>query len=343
MSPLQFEEKYQAEWTELDALLSQLQGRSAIKAANKKKPGEKESGPSSKATKTVISGNRFTQLYRRACEHLALARARAYPSHIIERLDRLTADAHQAIYSQRDFGVKRLAHFLMYDFPASVRAHAKYVWLATVVLMLPTIVLGFMVYAQPELVLSVLEPEQAAQYEEMYSDGADSIGRKRDANTDMMMFGHYIQHNISIGFKCFASGLFAGIGSLFFLAYNGVAFGAVAGYLTERGLAETFYSFVVTHAAFELTAIVLSGAAGIRIGHSLLAPGRRTRVQSLVHAARESIVVVFGAAIMLLIAAAIEAFWSSARWIPLPLKYSVAGVCWVAVISYFSLSGRRAS
>jgi uncharacterized membrane protein SpoIIM required for sporulation len=339
MSPLQFEEKYQAEWIELEDLLSQLQGRSATKASNKKKPGEAAAATSIKVPKTPISGNRFTQLYRRSCEHLALARARAYPAHIIERLDRLTADSHQAIYSQRDFGVRRLANFLTYDFPASVRAHANYVWLATIVMMLPTIVLGFMVYAQPELVLAVVEPEMAAQFEEMYSDSAESIGRKRDADTDMMMFGHYIQNNISVAFRCFASGLFAGIGSLFFLAYNGV----IAGYLTERDLGETFYSFVVTHASFEITAIILCGAAGLRIGHSILAPGRRTRVQSLVHASRESIVIVFGSAVMLIVAAAIEAFWSSGRWIPLPVKYSVAAVCWVAVISYFSLAGRRAS
>jgi uncharacterized membrane protein SpoIIM required for sporulation len=150
-------------------------------------------------------------------------------------------------------------------------------------------------------------------------------------------------NNIGVAFQCFASGLMLGIGSLFFLAFNGVLAGAVAGYLTERGLAETFYSFVVTHAAFELTAIVLSGAAGLRIGHSILAPGRHTRTQSLVSAARESIVIIYGAAGMLLIAAAIEAFWSSAKWIPPVMKYSMAGICWLAVLSYLTLQGRRAS
>ena len=77
-----------------------------------------------------------------------------------------------------------------------------------------------------------------------------------------------------------------GSAALFFLAYNGAFAGALAGYLTERGLSSTFYSFVATHSAFELTAIVLSGAAGLRIGHALLAPGRLTRLQSLVQATR---------------------------------------------------------
>jgi hypothetical protein len=45
---------------------------------------------------------------------------------------------------------------------------------------------------------------------------------------------------------------------------------------------------------------------------------------------------------MLLIAAAVEAFWSSARWMPHPIKYGVAAVCWIAVLAYFVFQGRRA-
>jgi uncharacterized membrane protein SpoIIM required for sporulation len=177
----------------------------------------------------------------------------------------------------------------------------------------------------------------------MYSTHAESIGRQRGAETDVAMFGFYIFNNVSVAFRCFASGLAAGIGSLFYLAYNGILLGVVAGYLTERGMAATFFSFVVTHSAFELTAIVLSGAAGLSIGHSLLAPGRQTRTQSLVAAARESIVVVYGCVGMLIIAAAFEAFWSSAKWIPELVKYSVAAVCWSGVFIYLTWQGRRAS
>jgi uncharacterized membrane protein SpoIIM required for sporulation len=176
----------------------------------------------------------------------------------------------------------------------------------------------------------------------MYSNTAETIGRAREAQTDWVMFGFYIRNNIGIAFQCFAGGLLAGVGSLFFLAFNGAFAGAIGGYLTQRGLGSTFYSFVVTHSAFELTAIVLAGAAGLRLGHALLAPGRLTRLQSLVLASRESIVIVYGLTVMLLIAAAIEAFWSSARWIPLPVKYGVAATCWIAVLTYLLRQGRGA-
>jgi uncharacterized membrane protein SpoIIM required for sporulation len=104
-----------------------------------------------------------------------------------------------------------------------------------------------------------------------------------------------------------------------------------------------FYSFVATHSAFELTAIVLSGAAGLRIGHALLAPGRLTRRQALVDATRESAVILYGVVAMLLVAAGVEAFWSSARWLAPSVKYSVAAACWLAVLAYFMRQGRRAA
>ena len=87
---------------------------------------------------------------------------------------------------------------------------------------------------------------------------------------------------------------------------------------------------------------MLSGAAGLRIGHALLAPGRLTRLHSLVLATRDSAVLLYGVTAMLLVAAAIEAFWSSATWLPAAAKYGVAAVCWTGVLGYFAFQGRRA-
>lgn len=326
VTPLKFEALYQDEWRELEELLDHVLGRKK-KAVSVEPP----------------SGERIAALYRRACEHLALARARAYPAYLVDHLDRLTADAHQVIYQQRELGAGALWRIFARDFPRAVRADAVYVWIAAALFAVPTLVLGVLVYYRPELILSVVDASTAAGFEQMYSTVAESIGRTRDAGDDWTMFGFYIRNNVGVAFQCFASGLAAGLGSIFFLVYNGALGGAVAGYLTERGLGDVFYSFVVTHGSFELTAIVLSGAAGLKLGHSLLAPGRRTRGQSLVQAAKESVVVIYGVTAMLIVAAALEAFWSSAAWVPHGVKYAVAAVCWLAVFAYLALQGRHAA
>jgi uncharacterized membrane protein SpoIIM required for sporulation len=325
MTPLAFEALYQGEWQELDELLDQVLKRT------------------SKQPSRPPRGERIAALYRRACEHLALARARSYPAYLQDRLERLTSDAHQVIYQQRELGGAALWRIVSHDFPRAVRADQPYVWLAAALFTIPLLVLGFLVYLEPKLILSVVDGETAAQMEQMYSPSGQPVGRTRDAGNDWTMFGIYIRNNIGIAFQCFASGLAAGLGSIFFLVYNGAVIGGIAGFLTERGLSETFYSFVATHGAFELTAIVISGAAGLKLGHSLLAPGRRTRRESLVHAARECVVLVYGVTAMLIVAAAIEAFWSSSAWVPNAVKYAVAAVCWTVVLAYFVLQGRRAA
>jgi uncharacterized membrane protein SpoIIM required for sporulation len=314
MTPLEFEARYRADWDELERLLAQLHTRF-----------RKRKGP--------IAAERFASLYRCACEQLAVARARAYPQDIVDRLNQLTSEAHQAIYRERGFGFSRLRKVIGEEFPQTVRAQARYVGLAAAVFVAPLLILGLLVYCNPALILSIVDVETANQFEYMYAE-AEAIGRARDASSDWAMFGHYIRNNIGIGFQCFASGIFAGIGSLFYLAYNGAFIGAVGGFLVARGLSESFFSFVATHSAFELTAIVLAGAAGLRIGHAVIAPGRRTRREALVVAAREAILIVYGATFLLVLAAIIEAFWSSARWIPAPLKYSVAALCWIFVVGY---------
>jgi uncharacterized membrane protein SpoIIM required for sporulation len=326
MTPLRFEETYQDEWAELETLLDRVLRRN----------GHADSAES------PVSGARLASLYRRACEQLALARARAYPAYLVERLERVTADGHQLIYHRREFGLARLKAIIAVEFPSAVRKHMRYVAIATAVFLLPTIIVGILVYRHPEMILTVVNAETAAEFEEMYSRSAESIGRVRTASTDWMMFGFYVRNNVSVAFQCFAGGLFAGLGSLFFLGFNGLYSGAIAGYLTERGLSATFYSFIATHSAFELTAIVLSGAAGLRIGHALIAPARQARRQALVHASRESAVLLYGVTAMLLVAAGIEAFWSSATWLLPAVKYGVAAICWTAVLSYFAFAGRHA-
>jgi len=326
MTPLRFEQLHQDEWSELEIAIGSVGTQTTAKSMSL----------------PPVPGARVALLYRRACEHLALARSRAYPAYIVDRLERVTEDAHQLIYHRPEVGLGRLRHVLAYEFPAAVRAHRRYVAVAAAVFVLPTLIVGALVYARPELILSVVNAETAASFEGMYSPDAESIGRVRTASTDWIMLGYYIRNNIGVSFQCFAGGLFAGLGTLFFLAYNGAFAGALAGYLAERGLASTFFSFVATHSAFELTAIVLSGAAGLRIGHSLLAPGRLRRRPALVRAAQDTAVLLYGVVAMLIVAAFVEAFWSSARWLPPAVKYSVAAICWSAVLLYFTRQGRHA-
>ncbi|ROZ78726.1 stage II sporulation protein M [Ramlibacter sp. WS9] len=322
MSPLKFEADHATAWAELEALLDHAEGQTKKRA------------------KTALDGARLAALYRAVCEQLALAQARAYPVHLTQRLESLTHRAHQLIYRRRAWGMERLRSLALVDFPEAVRAHRHYLWAAALLFIVPALVTGWAIWRDPGFILHLVSADDVQQFDSMYGDNDRALGRERGADTDWEMFGFYIMHNIGLGFQCFAAGVFAGIGSAFFLVFNGLFLGAMTGYMIAGGYSENFLSFVVTHGAFELTAIVLAGAGGLRLGHSWLSPGRLTRTESIKLAAREAVVVIYGVIGLLLIAAAVEAFWSSARWIAPQVKYGVGAVCWTFVLSYLAWQGR---
>jgi uncharacterized membrane protein SpoIIM required for sporulation len=309
MTALEFQTAHEASWAELEQ---------AIGLPERK-----------------LDPQRFLALYRTCCEHLALAEARGFPSAIIERLSIVTARAHQIVYRQSDFGIARIARVLLNRFPAMVRAHRGYVALSALLALGPAIALGLAVYHQPDLILSIVDGGTAARFEKMYDPSNEVLGRLRDAGSNWMMFGFYIMNNIGIAFQCYATGILLGVGSVYFIAMNGAFGGAIAGYVASAGFGATFFSFVATHSAFELTAIVLCGAAGLRLGRAVLLPGRLPRTTALELAAKDTSIIVFGSAVMLVIAAAIEAFWSSAAWITPTAKYSGAAACWILVTLFF--------
>jgi uncharacterized membrane protein SpoIIM required for sporulation len=282
-----------------------------------------------------LDAKRFFMLYRRCCEHLALARARDFPAPLIERLARVTARAHRIVFRQPGLGFARISRVLLREFPARVRADRRYVALAALLLLIPAVALGVAVYRRPDLVLTLVDGRTAAQFESMYNPSSAAIGRLPEAGSNWMMFGYHTLFNIRIAFECYLAGALFGLGSALCLAFNGAFAGAAAGYIASCGLAGTFFPFIAAHSAFEFTAVLLCGAAGLKLGRAVLFPGRMRRVAALQRAARETSVIVFGSSVMLVIAAAIETFFSAAAWVTPTAKFACAGVCWGLVAVFF--------
>lgn len=282
---------------------------------------------------------KFPHQFRQLSHQLALARDRNYSPALVQRLNALALRGHHLLHRPPGVSAHRVARFLGHEFPAQVRRDAAAFWFATACLYLPAFAMLAAAAYDSALLYAVLDPAQASVYEEMYNPASSHYAKERASDSDFLMFGFYIRNNIGIGFQTFASGLLFGIGSVFYLVFNGLFLGATTAHLLTAGFGDTFFAFVVTHGAFELTAIVLAGTAGLKLGNALLAPGRRTRRDALTRAAGESAVLVTGLTGMLVIAAFLEAFWSSSTLIPVGAKFGVGAFCWLLVAVYFTRSG----
>jgi uncharacterized membrane protein SpoIIM required for sporulation len=280
----------------------------------------------------------FPTAYRRVCHHLALARGRGYSHEVTDRLQRLVQHGHRVLYRPPAPRLHRVASFLVAGFPRLVRSQWRCMLAATVLFYVPALVTLVLMQLRPELAHTVFSSAQLAQFEKMYDPANPKIGRS--SGTDLQMFGFYVMNNVSIAFRTFASGLLFGVGALYVLGANGVLIGGVAGHLTAIGYGGPFWRFVVGHSPFELSALVIAGGAGLQLGLTLLAPGRRRRGPALVDAGWIGAQLALGAFAMLLVAAFIEAYWSSIAVLPDPVRFGSGAVLWVLVLGWLWRGGR---
>ena len=61
----------------------------------------------------------------------------------------------------------------------------------------------------------------------------------------------------------------------------------------------------------------------------------------LLEAGKTALPLITGATIMLVLAACIEAFWSSRHGLSLPLRYGSGVLLWILMILYFVFAGRK--
>jgi uncharacterized membrane protein SpoIIM required for sporulation len=278
----------------------------------------------------------FSRLFREVCYDLSLARTREWGDGLTSYLNDLVTRGHNNFYKAPPTRSRQFVRFVAAGFPRVFRRNLSYFLTAAALFFGPFGVAWVVIQNQPELASRVIPASQLDQMEEMYeSSEFEDFGTGRAT-----MAGFYVYNNVGIALRCFAFGVLLGAGTVYLLLMNGIVIGAVAGYLVAMGHGDNFLSFVVSHGSFELTAIAVSGGAGLMLGDALVHPGQRNRLEALRARGLEAVQIACGAAVMLVVAAMIEAFWSPAP-IPDVMKYTGGGLLWLLVILYLSIAGRE--
>ena len=281
--------------------------------------------------------SRVATLYRSICSDLMRARGAGFSADLVAFLDNLAARAHNVLYSPPPYRMAAVWELFTRDFPRTLRKRIRFFAFSAALFYIPFAV-GFVgAYSSRQFAAKVMPDGALSQFEDMYAHAPEG----REAGINSAMAGYYVEHNVGIAFRCFATGVLFALGSVFFLIYNGLFTGVVIGFVCNLGYGKNILTFICGHSAFELTAIVIAGAAGIQMGYALVNTNGMTRWGSLRSQAKEIAQLVLGAAGMLGIAACIEGFWSpsGAR---APVKWIVAAMLWTLVFAYLAGAGRGA-
>lgn len=280
---------------------------------------------------------RVAALYRGVCADLALADAYHLPESAVAYLQRLVARAHLRFYRRSALAGRRILDLLLVDVPGRLYGDPC-LRIASVAFFGTFLLCALWGLAQPEQASAMLGSDVVDDMREMYATAPEH----RELDQGGLMAGFYVHNNVGIALACFASGIFAGIGSLLWLGANGCFLGLVFGYMatvdaTTRG---HFFAFVSAHGPFELTGIALAGAAGLRLGLGLFDSGGLTRLAGLAAAARRAMPILGAAALLVALAAPIEAFVSPSS-LPLWGKRTVMVVCAVLLVLWLGVAGAR--
>ncbi|MCE9555568.1 MAG: stage II sporulation protein M [Planctomycetes bacterium] len=311
-------------WKELDVLCAQLENR------------RRRSVPPATTT-------RFAALYRAACADLALAEAHQLPPGTVAYLHRLVGRAHNQFYRSRTFNWEQLRHELLEKVPRRLFADPC-VWLAFT-LFWGIFLLSMLMGAETKMPLTG-RPLATGFAERLVGEKAlhemeqPFIKNPFGANGDLSsgMAARYIMHNTGIGLKCFATGLIFGIGGVFELVFEAAYLGAQFGFMFRSSGRSNFLEFVTAHGPFELTAIVLSAAGGMRLGFSLISTRGRSRMDSLNQSLKEVVPTLVAACLLFFGAALIEGFISPSA-LPYAIKAIVGGLSSALLLTYFVLLG----
>lgn len=150
------------------------------------------------------------------------------------------------------------------------------------------------------------------------------------------MFWMITINNIRVAFITFVLGIFWTVGSYFLLLSNGIMLGAFQWWFKAKGLLLTTFLAIWIHGAFEISAIIIAGAAGITVGSGLLFPRSYTRIQSLIFSAKRGLIIMLSLIPFFIIAGFLESYVTRHyQTIPDIIKLMLIITCFSIIILYY--------
>ena len=230
-----------------------------------------------------------------------------YPhSKVTQYLNDLASRIYLNIYKNKREETSRIVRFWKTELPLTVRKHHREILYAFLIFIGFAIMAAFSAAHDESFVRGVLGDSYVEMTEENIAKG-DPFGVYKSTNP-LNMFFYIALNNIYISFQVFVWGLFLGLGSVYELFINGIMVGSFQYYFFNKSLGWPSVLVIWTHGTLEISAIILSGAAGIIIGNSILFPGSHKRLHSLMQGAKDGLKIMVAMVPILLTAAFLEGF-----------------------------------
>lgn len=230
-----------------------------------------------------------------------------YPQSKVTRwINSIAVGIYQNIYQNKREKFTRLRTFWTTELPLLVRKHHG-VFLFTFIFFTLCVLMAIISSAHDDFFVKAILGEEYVNMTLENIRKGDPFGVYRDEDK-FTMFIRIAFNNIQVALKTFASGIFFGIGSLYILFSNGLLVGSFEYLFFAQGLGWKSIMVIWIHGTIEISAIIISGAAGLIVGSSILFPGTYSRYQSFRYGIKDAMKIALALIPFLLVAALLESY-----------------------------------
>ncbi len=282
-----------------------------------------------------IEADELVDLYQEVATHLSVIRSTAPDPLVVGYLSSVLARARTRATGTRTAGWSGVADFFARRFPAALY-RSRHWWLATMTLSYAVAaVMIWWLLQHPQVEQSFLDPAEINQlvnsdFENYYSESAASH-----------FAAQVWTNNAWVAAICIAFGVL-GAPVIFVLWQNLLSLALVASIMIRHDRGSLFFGLILPHGLLELTAVFVAAGVGLRLFWSWVAPGDRSRSQTLAAEGRAAGGVAMGLVVVLLVSGIIEAFVTPSG-LPTWGRVAIGVIAEIAFLAYVFGPGRRAS
>ena len=282
---------------------------------------------------SVLEPEKKSEIFIQLTDDLAFAQTQYPASETARYLNHLSSQIHQQIYKNKKEESSRFITFWTRELPvlfASMRRPLLYSFIITLVAFAIGIISTLGDHTFVRLILS-------DGYVNMTLENikkGDPMGVYGSFDPVAMFFAITF-NNIRVAFVAFAAGMIFSVGTVYFLFQNGVMLGAFLTLFYQHNLLLNSVLVVMLHGTLEISAIIIAGGAGLRMGNSILFPGTFSRLESFKMGAKDGLKVVMGLMPIFIVAGFIESFVTRYSAMPVLLKGTIIGTSLIFIIFYF--------
>jgi len=281
----------------------------------------------------VRNPGELADAYTEITTDLSFSRSHYPRSRITIYLNNLASALHNQLYKSKKEKFSRLTTFWTQEIP-DVMYHSRKEFLYSFLVFVVSLFIG---------ILSTLNDESFSRL--IMSDGYIDITLSNiengkpmgvyDSTSELKMFFQIVYNNVKVSFTIFALGIFTGFGTGLNLFFNGVMVGTFQTFFFQQNIGFESMLAIWIHGTFEISAIIIAGAAGFALGNGWLFPGTYSRGYAFLKGAKRGLKIIIGLVPVFIAAGFLESFVTRHTEYPTYIRLSIILLSLACVIYYY--------